>query len=79
MANLVAFYNVITGWVDGEKADVVQPDFSKAFDTVSHNSLVKKLRKCGVDEWTVRWTENWMNGRAQRVLIRDTVWLEACN
>ena len=57
----------------------MQPDFSKAFDTVSHNSLVKKLRKCGVDEWTVRWTENWMNGRAQRVLIRDTVWLEACN
>ncbi|GAB0177371.1 mitochondrial enolase superfamily member 1 [Grus japonensis] len=28
-----------------------------------------KLRKCGLDEWTVRWIENWLNGRAQRVVI----------
>jgi len=25
--------------------------------------------KCGLDEWTVRWTENWLNGRTQRVVI----------
>jgi len=49
--------------------DVVYLDFSKAFDTVSHNILIDKLRKCGVDEWTVRWIENWLNGRAQRVVI----------
>ncbi|GAB0210371.1 mitochondrial enolase superfamily member 1 [Grus japonensis] len=24
---------------------------------------------CGLDEWTVRWIENWLNGRAQRVVI----------
>ncbi|GAB0208703.1 mitochondrial enolase superfamily member 1 [Grus japonensis] len=30
-----------------------------------------KLRKCGLDEWTVRWVENWLNGRAQRVVISD--------
>jgi len=40
-----------------------------AFDTVSHNILVGKLRKCGLDEWMVRWIENWLNGRAQRVVI----------
>ena len=46
MANLVAFYNVITGWVDGESiVDVVYLYFSKTFATVSHNILVKKLRK----------------------------------
>ncbi|GAB0190913.1 mitochondrial enolase superfamily member 1 [Grus japonensis] len=28
-----------------------------------------KLRKHGSDEWTVRWIENWLNGRAQRVVI----------
>ena len=22
-------------------------------------------RKYGLDEWTVKWTENWLNGRAQ--------------
>jgi len=47
----------------------VYRDFSKAFDTVSHNILIGKLRKCGLDEWTVRWLENWLKGRAQRVVI----------
>jgi len=45
-------------------------DFNKAFDTVSHNVLLGKLRKCGLDEWSVRWIENWLNGRTQRVVIR---------
>ena len=53
--------------------------FSKVFDTVSHSILVMKLRKCGIDEWTVMWIENCLTGRAQRVVISSTVWLEACN
>jgi len=52
--------------------DVVYLDFSKAFDTVSHNLLLGKLRKCGLDEWSLRWIENWLNGRAQRVGISST-------
>jgi len=48
-------------------ADVAHLDFSKAFDTVSCNILLEKLKKCGLDEWSVRWMENWLNGRAQRV------------
>jgi len=51
--------------------DVVYLDFSKAFETVSHNILIGKLRKCGLDEWTLRWIEKWLNGRAQRVFISD--------
>jgi len=39
--------------------------------TVSHNILVMKLGKCGIDKWTVRWTDNWLTGRAQRVVISD--------
>ena len=53
----------------GKALDVVYLDFSKALDTVSHNFLLGKLRKCGLDEWTVRWIENWLNGRTQRVVI----------
>jgi len=49
--------------------DVVYLNFSKAFDTISHNILLGKLRKCGLDEWSVRRTENWLNGRTQRVAI----------
>ena len=49
--------------------DVVSLDSSKASDTVSHNILVIKLRKCGTDEWMVKWIENWLTGRAQRAFI----------
>ena len=70
LTNPTAFSDVITGWVDwGGAGDAVCLDFSKAFDTISHNILVMKLRKCGIDEWTVRWIENWLTGRAHRVVI----------
>jgi len=49
--------------------DIVYLDFSKAFNTVSHNILIGKLRKCGLDEGTASGIENWPNGRAQRVVI----------
>jgi len=70
LTNLIAFYDGMTGRVDeGRAVDVVYLDFSKAFDTVSHNILLGKVRKYGLDEWLVRWTENWLNGRTQRVVI----------
>jgi len=54
--NLIAFYAVMTIWVDeGEAVDVVYLDFSKALDTFSYNVLVMKLSKCEIGEWTVRW------------------------
>ena len=52
--------------------DVFYLDLIKASDTVSHNTLIGKLRKCGLDERAVRWIENWLNGRAQRVVISST-------
>ncbi|GAB0183458.1 mitochondrial enolase superfamily member 1 [Grus japonensis] len=56
LTNLIAD---MTGRVDeGRAVDVVYLDFSKVFDTVSCNILIGKLRKCGLDEWTVRWIEN---------------------
>ncbi|GAB0209844.1 mitochondrial enolase superfamily member 1 [Grus japonensis] len=74
LTHLIAFDDGMTGWVDeGRAVDIVYLDFSKDFDTLSHNILTGKLRKCGLDEWTVRWVENWLNGRAQRVLISSAV------
>ncbi|GAB0205341.1 mitochondrial enolase superfamily member 1 [Grus japonensis] len=70
LTNLIAFYDGMTGWVDeGRAVDIVYLDFSKPFGSVSHNILTSELRKCGLDEWTVRWVEKWLNGRAQRVVI----------
>jgi len=69
LTNLIASSDGVTSWVD---KDWIYLDFSKAFDTVSHNILIGKLRKCGLDEWSVRWIENWLKGRAQRVVISGT-------
>ena len=55
MTNLIAFHGGMTGWVDeGRAVDVAYFNFSKAFDTVSHDILLGKLRKCGLNEWSVR-------------------------
>ena len=49
----------MTGLVNEEKAaDVAYLNFSKPFDTVSHNIFTDKLMKYRLDTWTVRWTEN---------------------
>ena len=73
MINLVAFNDVIAGWVDGKIAvDVVYLYFTKAFDTICNNILVMELRKCGIDEWTVKLSENWLSGRAQKVVVSGT-------
>ena len=71
----------MTGWVDkGRTMDIVYLDFSKAFDTVSHNILIGNLRKCRLDECTVRWIEKWLDGRAQRIVINSAeAVLEACS
>ncbi|CAM4334724.1 unnamed protein product [Caretta caretta] len=74
LTNLIAFYDEITGSVDeGKAVDVLFLDFSKAFDTVSHSMLASKLKKYGLDEWTIRWIENWLDCQAQWVVINGSM------
>ncbi|NXM04136.1 RTJK polymerase, partial [Tyrannus savana] len=42
---------------------------SKAFDTISHSILLEKLAAHGLDRGTLCWVRNWLEGRAQRVLV----------
>ncbi|GAB0205743.1 mitochondrial enolase superfamily member 1 [Grus japonensis] len=68
LTNLISFYDQVTHLVDEGKA-VVYLDFSKAFDTVSHSILLEKLAAHGLDRCTLRWVKNWLEGRAQRVVV----------
>ncbi|CAM4685948.1 unnamed protein product [Lepidochelys kempii] len=52
--------------------DLLFLDFSKAFDSVSHSILASKLKKYGLDEWTIRWLESWLDCQAQRVVINGS-------
>ena len=70
LTNLISFYDWVTRLVDeGKAVEVVYLDFSKAFDTVSHSILLGKLTARGLDSFTFHWVRNWLEGRAQWVLV----------
>ncbi|KAJ7401037.1 rna-directed dna polymerase from mobile element jockey-like [Pitangus sulphuratus] len=73
MTNFITFYDEMTSLADeGKAVDIVYLDFSTAFDSVSHKIFTENLSMHGLEEQTVRLTENWMNDWAQRVVISDT-------
>ncbi|CAM5161388.1 unnamed protein product [Natator depressus] len=74
LTNLIAFYDEITGSVDmGKAVDVIHLDLSKAFDTVSHSILVSRLKKYGLDEWTIKWMESWLDHQSEQVVINGSM------
>ncbi|RMB93635.1 hypothetical protein DUI87_29862 [Hirundo rustica rustica] len=56
----------------GKAVDVVYLDFSKAFDTVFHSILLNELAARGLDNSTLHWVRNWLDGQAQRVVVKGT-------
>ncbi|TRZ18418.1 hypothetical protein HGM15179_008659 [Zosterops borbonicus] len=74
LTNLISFYDQVTCLVDaGRAVDIVYLDFSKAFDTVSHSTLLEKLAAWGLDRSTLCWVRNWLDGRAQRLMVNGAV------
>lgn len=58
-------------WLDGN-ADFVRIfsfDFSKAFDSVSHNSLCSKLKQVNINPYIINWLISFLNHRKQRVVV----------
>ena len=49
--------------------DTVYLDFRKAFDSVPHKRLIKKLEGYGIKGILLEWFKNFLNGRQQRVVI----------
>ena len=77
--NLLEFFERTTEIVDsGSPMDMVFLDLAKAFDKVPHNLLVHKLRGKQVSDEVVKWTENWLDKRTQRVVLNgeESEWAE---
>ena len=50
--------------------DVIFLDLSKAFDCVSHERLLLKLNRHGIDGPLLQWFKHFLTNRMQRVVIR---------
>lgn len=55
--------------VEGKAIDVGYLDFIKAFDSVSHSVLLRKLPACGLDRYTLGSVKNCMDGQAHCVVV----------
>ena len=44
-------------------------DFSKAFDSVSHNILCSKLKQVNINPYIINWLISFLDHRKQRVIV----------
>jgi hypothetical protein len=77
-SNLLAFLEEVTAEIDkGEAMDVIYLDFAKAFDTVPHERLKKKLKAHGISGRLLAWIAAWLTDRKQRVVLngKQSTWM----
>ncbi|CAB3982156.1 Hypothetical predicted protein [Paramuricea clavata] len=51
------------------QSDIIYLDFAKAFDSVDHQILLRKLKSYGVTGRLLDWFRNYLSGRTQRVVV----------
>lgn len=79
VTQLIEFYHCLTLSFDkGLQTDVLFLDFRKAFDVVPHSFLIHKLRFLGIDRDVVLWIEDYLRGRAQRVVVNGEMSSVCC-
>ena len=71
---LISTYNDITGMIDqGQVVDLVFMDYSKAFDSVCHQTLLNKLHSIGIQGCLLGWMEVFLCQRRMKVKINSEV------
>ena len=58
---------------DNEYSCGVFVDFQKAFNTVNHNILLKKLHYYGIRGITNDWFKSYLNNRTQQTKVNDSI------
>ena len=74
VTNLLA---VIDAWTEAldmsTPVDAIYLDFAKAFDSVPHQRLIKKLEGYGITGEVVQWIKEFLSGRRQQVRVNGEV------
>ena len=71
---LIDIYHQITQSIDsGTHTCIVFCDISKAFDRVWHKGLIFKLKQNGLDGNILKWVENYLSDRKQKVIVGSSV------
>ena len=55
-----------------KQIDCIYLDFQKAFDTVPHKRLLKKLEAFGIKGHVLEWLQDFLSNRRQRVVVNGT-------
>jgi len=82
-STLTNLLETIEAWTriieEGLGLDVIYLDYRKAFDTVPHRRLLRKLRKLGINDTLLKWIEHFLMGRHMRVQVNGSfsgVWMD---
>ena len=65
--------NVLENTIDNKTTFSVYLDYKKAFDTVSHSILFKKISDFGLSANTCRWFRGYLTGRSQCVNVNNHI------
>ena len=79
LSNLIGFYDEVNDKMHRwNQVDIFYFDFGKAFDTVAHFKLMIKLKDLNLDGRFVKWIQDYLHDRVQRVMILGvkSEWLE---
>ena len=77
-SQLMTVFTRINNILDnGDQADVIYFDLSKAFDSVPHKFLIHKLKSFGIHGSLLAWLTDYLTNRFQRVIINgfESDWL----
>ena len=69
-SNLISFTNDLANLANDSKSiSIIYTDLRKAFDSVPHDLLLKKLKHLGIAGLTHRWLQSFLTDRQQRVRV----------
>ena len=74
ITQILCYYDsVLTMLEGGNPVDTIYLDFSKAFDKVDHQILLKKAESVGIDGKILNWIKVFLTNRQQQVRVGNTL------